>query len=303
MPVLTERPAAYLEDVTNGCQDDRCRGSFEDLVRHFNKIKGDYVVKGPGIASGIIDSKAHLMGARDVASSLRLSAPNFETAQAAVNAMRLNGTLIYLHFRYEPDAMKVRYAGSPGAFLDNVLLSLNRRVAVEDLRAVIYFASGLTMSTILSMPTVQKFLNRFGHATAVNRESVGIPKYTFMAQNAAIDSEIGVQSDLFFGTVQTSFTAFVMLGRRVLGKDPGTSYAFGVREYDNSCQGIMQHHSEWQMELSIPYNDCLHPDPCEISSKWASLSNWMISESCATQGTDSQDLKFCSGMTGKYMDC
>ena len=62
-------------------------------------------------------------------------------------------------------------------------------------------------------------------------------------------------------------------------------------------------HGDWQMELSIPYNDCLHPDPCEMCSKWASLSNWMISESCATQGTDSQDMKFCSGMMGKYIDC
>ena len=302
VPVLAGRPASYL-DASNGCQDNRCRGSFDDLVHHFGKIKGNYVVKGPNIASGIIDSKAHLKGVRDVASYLRLSAVNFETAQAAVNAMKLNGTIIFLHFRYEPDAMKIGYAGSPETFLDDVLLSLNRIVAVEDLRAVIYFASGLNMSTILSMPPVEKFLNRFSHATAVNRESLGIPKYTFMARNAAVDGEIGVQSDLFFGTVQTSFTAFVMLGRRTRGKDPGTSYAFGVREHDDKCSGIMQHHGDWQMELSIPYNDCLHPDPCEMCSKWASLSNWMISESCATQGTDSQDMKFCSGMMGKYMDC
>ena len=97
VPVLAGRPASYL-DASNGCQDNRCRGSFGDLITPLPQDKGELCRQRSKHCKRNNYSKAHLKDVRDVASYLRLSAVNFETAQAAVNAMKLNGTIIFLHF-------------------------------------------------------------------------------------------------------------------------------------------------------------------------------------------------------------
>jgi len=202
---------------------------------------------------------------RQINTSFRPAKAIEYTASHLMQRLRSRGTVVVaVHFRFEPDAARHKYAGTPDVFVERVLQLLTKLSERNgDLRPLIYFVTALPLRALKRHPALKSVRRRFSKVVMVNKESLGAVLHKFTYINAALDFEMSVLADYFIGSTKSSFAAFVALTRRMENHTISTSTVLVPPQRDDQvCKSDGLHLVDWMFELSIPYNDCYPNDPC-----------------------------------------
>ena len=163
--------------------------------------------------------------------------------------------LSWLHFRFEPDALA---RAIPPYNYKKLLLHFLEKLPVLE-ASWSFSVTALSLAEVKQFPMIQKVQELYPGTILTNKEHFGAETSEITFVNAALDFEISLRADYFVGAAQSSFSAFVALGRYHWSR---SSTLFPAQELRNLCSLKRIH--DWQFELQLPYNDCFAKDPCAL---------------------------------------
>ena len=283
------------------CTSSGCRDTYHRLSKLYSKFAGPVVVPGPGIAAGIIDSRADARGVELAVLAFKesqLVSRKFE--KVFKKLMQFDEHFVALHYRFESDASVKHYTGSDAEFMVKFRTILTHK----PYRAIrtIYVGGGLPLSRLLVSEPLQSFVKRFPAIHLVDKYALGewaTHNVTFV--DAAVDQLVLERANLFFGTPTSSFSSLVALRRRIIHDAHSTMIPTPALP-GSPCESIIHaHHGQWQFELTIPYNDCMDSDPCLRLQSVTKIRSLKVLKSCPFQGSTTG--KYCTGMVATARQC
>ena len=278
----------------------RCRGTLESLLNRYRGIRGRHVVEAPGIAASAVDSRHAVITTRLVNNAFRHAGSIRQEAMRLTHQLAHKGIVVAIHFRFEPDALKAKYAGRQDIY-ENRLMSFLSTLPLTGSRLVLFFVSALNLAEIENFPMMRSVRARYPGVVLMNKETM-IPETTSDVTfvNAALDFEIALNSQYFVGVARSSFSVFVAVGR-IDNHVFNSTVLFPSQETSELCSLQNAHH--WQFELQLPFNDCVVRDPCTILMRISKQET--EPDTCTFSQIDFDVVKenLCTGLTSVGLQC
>jgi len=264
-------PAGYqtLPEHSWPCaRHGRCFNTIEGLLSNFEQLRGRILVRAPGIGAGVVDST-------ETADHVRLINRAFvHNSQILLDAERIFqhlselGVVVAIHYRFEPDAVAVNYAGDVLLF-GRRLSQFIEAIYSEGQRIVLFFVSGISLNEIRNSHIMKEVTERFPSALFANKQnftSLNAPSRSSPNSfvRAALDFELSLRAHHFVGIARSSFSSFVALGRRDLYERSARHLTALLPPNEQSEICALKDAHVWQFELQLPVNECVVRDPCDI---------------------------------------
>jgi len=293
----------HLPDIEWPCAaQKRCRDTFDGLVDNYKGIAGKYLVAAPGIAASVVDSRRTAEDMTVANQVFQHSSSIQRDAKAIMRELERQGTVVAIHFRFEPDAEKVNYSGDMGLFSERLVHFLAQLSSDEPF--VLYFVTAMTMESIGATLAVQRVLQRFPGTILTNKQtcksflrSLG-SDITFV--HAALDFEVSLRANYFVGFVQSSFSSFIALGRYDMHKKFTKPHTIMVPSQKMTEICKLEDLHIWQFELQLPFNECFISDPCALLMRMQGRPD--TQRSCKIPANSLSDIS-CTGLTGWSSNC
>lgn len=279
----------------------RCFDSASHMVKSFKHIRGRFVVRAPGIGAIIPDTLKSVSRLRHASLAFRHSNSVRAKAQDILAHVRSeNNTILAVHYRFEPDAMKVNYAGDEQGFV-NSLTEQTMQLLAMNANVVLYFSTGYSIAELSSRDHIGLLRRQLPEVQFFDKYATGSVASKITFEDAAIDFEVALEADVFVGTSRSSFAAFIALQRSLLEPHKETVLLPSVNR-STLCQG-RDSLGNWMFELTVPYNRCRPRDACRLQHSKA-YKVPILSPTCdCSECLEFTGSEHCTGMTKALMSC
>jgi len=308
-------PQAYqhAEPHNKPCARGLCRGTYDDLYAKYSRVRGPFIVHGPGIASGFINSEMHFHGVQLANTAFHPSAKIAAEGLRRVARIVSSGKLtVALHWRFELDVRsKVTPLVNEDVFTKAITTSLEKHH--KNPRGLIfYIAGGESREEIDRHVGLHTMIQHFHKGEIYGSSMDEMSNVTFL--NAAIDLFVSAELDVFFGHSFSSFSGFIAAARHIEYKHNHLVPSF--MKYGCEILNTVDTLTHWQYELTLPVQHCYVPDPCQVfyqkvsplhqgSSAWDDLR-----KGCVYKRSNSTSMNLahshtsgCTGMTNLWLNC
>ena len=292
-------PASLWPCVSHG----KCRDTFDGLVDRYRNITSSFLVPAPGIAASVVDSEK---AARDLAvtnQAFQHSRPIKDDAETILNELKGMGTVVAIHFRFEPDAERVNYSGDMGLFARRLVHFLEH-ISQQGEPFVFYLVTALSLEDVERTIAIQHVLRRFPASKLLSKHTCksllqsSRSPITFVS--AALDFEVSLGSEYFVGFVQSSFSSFIALERKHRHRISSKLHTVMLPSLKLSDICTLRDVHTWQFELQLPFNDCFLKDPCALLMRLPEHPG--EGRRCIRPANSSKSL-LCTGLTGWSSHC
>jgi hypothetical protein len=213
------------------------------------------------------------------------------------------GTVVAIHFRFEPDAENVNYSGDMGLFSERLVHFL-AHVQLPDRPLVLYFVTAMDLEEVKRTLAMHRVLDVFPTVVFASKRTCESTLRTSGSSitftNAALDFEVSMRAEYFVGFVQSSFSSFIALGRKDMHHRTKKFHTVMMPPLKMAEICNLDNIHVWQFELQLPFNDCMVIDPCallmRIPAHPDSTRTCMIPAYSASDGT-------CTGLTAWASHC
>ena len=304
--VFQELPEGYIAlphelwpCVTHG----RCRDTFDGLVDKYGKISGKYTVAAPGIAASVIDSRKTAESVIATNRVFQHASDIQDDAKTIYEELHGKGTVVAIHFRFEPDAKKVNYAGDMVLFSERLIHCLMHFQHAER-PLVLYLVTAMDIQEAKLTLAMQRVLDVFPTVVFASKRTcqstLRTAESTITFTKAALDFEVSMRADYFVWFVQSSFSSFIALGRNTILLRATRPHTIMMPPLNMAAICNLEKTHIWQFELQLPFNDCFVNDPCALLMR---LSAHPDSRRTCTIPEYPAEVASCTGLTAWASHC
>ena len=281
----------------------RCRDTFDGLVDKYSRISGKYTVAAPGIAASVIDSRETAESVTATNRVFQHASDIQDDAKTIYEELHGKGTVVAIHFRFEPDAEKVKYAGDMSMFSERLVHCL-RHFHHAERPLVLYLVTAMDMQEVKLTLAMRRVLDVFPNVVLASKHTcqstLRTATSTITFTKAALDFEVSMRADYFVGFVQSSFSSFIALGRNTILPRATRPHTILMPPLKMAAICNLERPHTWQFELQLPFNDCFINDPCALLMR---ISADPDSQRTCTISEHPVEDASCTGLTAWASHC